>query len=243
MYCNWQSTFENLTDEEAGKLIKHLFSYVNDNEPVSSNRLINVVFEPLKAVLKSDLQKYEKKREKNAENIRKRWNKNDTTVYGGISSYTNHTDNGNDNVNDNGNVNDKDNISDIKIIKEIDKEKAAPTTVVATPPKKKNITDRENEFYNSVAAHTAKYEKEMLRAFFDYWSEKNAKGDKMRFELQRTFEISKRLATWERNNSKFEKTENGKSNKPHYIKQREDNQAFKAGLNQMLADIAASDPN
>ena len=91
MYCNWEETFESLTDEEAGKLIKHFFRYVNYKDPVSDSRLINLIFEPMKAVLKNDLKKYEDKRLKNKENISKRWNKENTTVYDGISSYTNDT--------------------------------------------------------------------------------------------------------------------------------------------------------
>lgn len=41
MYCDWKETFESLTDEEAGKLIKHFYRYVNDENPVSDNRLIS----------------------------------------------------------------------------------------------------------------------------------------------------------------------------------------------------------
>jgi hypothetical protein len=38
----------------------------------------------------------------------------------------------------------------------------------------------------------------MLDEFYNYWSEKNSKG-KMRWELEKTFEIPNRLATWKRN--------------------------------------------
>ena len=36
----------------------------------------------------------------------------------------------------------------------------------------------------------------MLDKFVNYWTEKNKSGTKMRYELEKTFEISKRLATW-----------------------------------------------
>ena len=36
----------------------------------------------------------------------------------------------------------------------------------------------------------------MLRAFYNYWTELNKSATKMRYELQQTFEIGKRLATW-----------------------------------------------
>jgi len=42
---------------------------------------------------------------------------------------------------------------------------------------------------------------QLLRdAFIRYWTEKNKSGTKMKFELQDTFEIKKRLVTWNGNN-------------------------------------------
>jgi hypothetical protein len=35
----------------------------------------------------------------------------------------------------------------------------------------------------------------MLLAFFNYWSEKSKSG-RMRFEMEKTYEIEKRLVTW-----------------------------------------------
>ena len=60
----------------------------------------------------------------------------------------------------------------------------------------KNI--REEKF--RLAAHTHKnYSKEMINAFCDYWTESKPNGKKMKFELQQTFDIARRLATWSRN--------------------------------------------
>ena len=36
----------------------------------------------------------------------------------------------------------------------------------------------------------------MVRAFFDYWSELNKSETKMRYELEKTWELPKRLVTW-----------------------------------------------
>jgi hypothetical protein len=58
------------------------------------------------------------------------------------------------------------------------------------------IETRAKSFQNEVAKFVGQYPKTTLRAFFDYWTEKNATGKKMKFELQKTFEVSKRLATW-----------------------------------------------
>lgn len=58
-YSDWKGTFDILPDEIAGKLIKHLFAYVNDENPVSDELIVNAVFEPIKATLKRDLCKWE----------------------------------------------------------------------------------------------------------------------------------------------------------------------------------------
>ena len=42
----------------------------------------------------------------------------------------------------------------------------------------------------------SQYPKEMIRAFFDYWSELNKSETKMRYELEKTWELPRRLATW-----------------------------------------------
>ena len=57
---------------------------------------------------------------------------------------------------------------------------------------------RKKEFYQSLVPYLERYEKEMLRAFFDYWSEMNPSETKMRFETNKTWEVAKRLASWEK---------------------------------------------
>ena len=67
VYTDWITQFKDLTDEEAGKLIKHFFEYVNDLNP-KSDRLIELLFNPIKATLKRDLQSWESKQQTNKEN-------------------------------------------------------------------------------------------------------------------------------------------------------------------------------
>lgn len=59
LYCDQQGVFNQLPDDIAGKLIKHIFAYVNDENPVSTELLINIAFEPIKLQLKRDLRKYD----------------------------------------------------------------------------------------------------------------------------------------------------------------------------------------
>lgn len=61
---------------------------------------------------------------------------------------------------------------------------------------KKSLKEREHEFGASLIPYVEKYSKETIRAFFNYWSEKSKIGAYMRFELEKTWETSKRLQTW-----------------------------------------------
>lgn len=59
LYTDQSGVFNQLPDEMAGKLIKHIFKYVNDENPISEDLIINIAFEPIKQCLKRDLQRWE----------------------------------------------------------------------------------------------------------------------------------------------------------------------------------------
>jgi len=56
-----------LPDEIAGKLIKHIFAYVNDENPVADELVLQLAFEPIKMQLKRDLRHWDAVREKRSE--------------------------------------------------------------------------------------------------------------------------------------------------------------------------------
>ena len=68
LYCDIQSTINKLTNEKAGELFKTILSYVNDENPVIIDPIIDLVFEPIKVSLKRDLKRYESIVERNREN-------------------------------------------------------------------------------------------------------------------------------------------------------------------------------
>jgi hypothetical protein len=77
-YADWKSVFDMLDFEEAGILVKHLFAYVNDEDPELEDRILKIAFEPIKQSLKRDLKKYETTKETKSNsgalgNL-KRWN-------------------------------------------------------------------------------------------------------------------------------------------------------------------------
>jgi hypothetical protein len=124
MYADQREQFDQLTDEQAGKLIKHLFSYVNDENPQTNDIVTKLSFTPIKSQLKRDLTKYRVKKEQwsaagrasaearklkkeqastNPTNVNDRSNRStDSTVNDNVNV------NVNDNVNDNVSVNDND---------------------------------------------------------------------------------------------------------------------------------------
>ena len=59
LYADQKELFSQLPDELAGKLIKHIMAYVNDEDPVSDDIVINIAFTPIKLQLKRDLIKFE----------------------------------------------------------------------------------------------------------------------------------------------------------------------------------------
>ena len=67
-YCDWLESFEELTDEEAGRLAKHLFRYVNDLNPEPPDKITKMCFIPIKQSLKRDLVKYEERADRAREN-------------------------------------------------------------------------------------------------------------------------------------------------------------------------------
>ena len=112
LYTDQREVFDELTDEDAGKLIKIIFAYVNDENPEVNDRLLKVAFLPIKTQLKRDLVVWDEKKQQRAEAGRK----------GGLAKASNATFATNDSskakqnlanlaVNVNGNVNVNDNVN------------------------------------------------------------------------------------------------------------------------------------
>lgn len=55
------------------------------------------------------------------------------------------------------------------------------------------------EFKSSIKPFVDKYGNDMCNDFFEYWTEPTQNGKKMRYQLERTWEIGRRLARWNHN--------------------------------------------
>lgn len=60
---------------------------------------------------------------------------------------------------------------------------------------------------SDLSSFESKYDKQMLEEFQAYWMEKDGKG-RMRYQAEKFFDISRRLATWARNQSNYPKRKN-----------------------------------
>lgn len=97
--------------------------------------------------------------------------------------------------------------------KEKIKEKGKGLDGDESPPKPKSSIEkiedrkkREREFYASLVPFVDSYSKEMLRSFYEYWAEPNRSGSKMKWEMESTWDLSRRLAKWQQNDDKWSKT-------------------------------------
>lgn len=66
----------------------------------------------------------------------------------------------------------------------------------------KTLEERDECFKQSLQPYVEKYGQEMIESFYLYWSEPNKSHTKMKYEMQQTFDISRRLATWHKNEQK-----------------------------------------
>ena len=78
LYTSDYQLIEGLTDEQLGQLTRALFTYARDGEVIKLDPVVRMAFVFIKDKIDRNQQKYQKKCERNRENIRKRWNKSNT---------------------------------------------------------------------------------------------------------------------------------------------------------------------
>ena len=98
LYTSYYAIIEGLTDEQLGQLTRALFIYARDGKTIKQEPVVRMAFSFIKDNIDRNADKYQKKCERNRENIRKRWEKkhaedtterSDTTEYERIQSNTN----------------------------------------------------------------------------------------------------------------------------------------------------------
>jgi hypothetical protein len=123
LYCDQKGVWDKLNNEQAGKLIKHIIAYVNDEDPVTDDFITELAFEPIKQQLKRDLKQWAEIKENRSiagkAGAEARWHKiaDDGKRISGMAKMA-VNDNVNVNVTVNDTVNDTVNVNDRFIIVE-----------------------------------------------------------------------------------------------------------------------------
>ena len=158
LYTDSQGLVNQLPDEVAGRLFKHIYAYVNDENPISDELLLNVAFEPIKMQLKRDLIKWENQIEQRKQAGKKSAEQRALTKSNERSIPLNETQRNptvNDNVNVNVSVND--NVKEKRVVNKF----TAPTLL-------------EVQTYFTENGYT----NELGKKAFDYYSVANWKDSK-----------------------------------------------------------------
>lgn len=164
--------------------------------------LSRMAFSFIKRQIDYDNEKYNEICKRNKKNVTKRYSKEESEVGVGndrirnlpnLRPYTVVTDNDNDNDIDKDK--DKERLSN-ESTKKADELAAACAATLAK---------HKSDFYNTLVPFVELYGKETVRDFFDYWTEPNKSNTKMRFELEKTWDVGRRMRTWNNRKSRYEK--------------------------------------
>lgn len=185
LYADIIHTVKKMTDEKAGILLKTILSYVNDEDLVVDDIIVDLVFEPIKRQLKRDLEKYEEKKHRLSLNGQK----------GGLKSGESRKQT--EAIASNASPNEA-----------IDAEE--PNNIVvrvsAGLTKEEKIAkrlEREKVFYDQIAVYAKQYDAKMLREFYDYWREPTKSERNMKWETEKTWSLDLRLKKWQSNDDKW----------------------------------------
>lgn len=173
LYSDIIHTIQKLTDQQAGVLFKHILKYVNDENPECKDLITEIAFEPIKQSLKRDLLKWGDKKQK----------RSDAGIAGATKRWQNIA-------------------NDSKRIKPI-----ANIAVSVNDNVNVNVINkieaRSQIFKDSLLQYKNKYQVNMLKEFYNYWTEPNQSKSKMRFELEKTWSVERRLETWAKRENSF----------------------------------------
>ena len=84
---------------------------------------------------------------------------------------------------------------------------SSPVLLTDRELSEKKLQPRKDALVAQMLPYQDRYSKDMLNQFFLYWTEPNKSLTKMRFEMEKVWDISRRLATWYRNNNKHNGTD------------------------------------
>lgn len=208
LYTDLIQSISHLTNEEKGILFNHLLEYVNDMNPVLTDRLLLTAWKPIELSLKRDLEKFNKALEEKSISGRlgnlKRWNKDlfDLVVSESMTleaaeviakgRKVSHTD-----------ENNRTPLQSVANIADSVSDNVSVSDSVNDNVKLNTIEERKLKFAQTLEPFLPNYGKELLNEFYLYWVEPDKSKKKMRFEGEKYFDVSRRLSTWAKKEKNF----------------------------------------
>ena len=83
--------------------------------------------------------------------------------------------------------------------KDKDKEKEKDMQKEKGKDKDEAFLGKKTKFRKEVYSYIKEYPSQMIKEFFEYWSETKPKGYTMRWEMQPTYDLNRRLKNWKKN--------------------------------------------
>ena len=192
MYKAFYEPIKHLTLEQKGKLFDAIFIYQIENKEPDITSEIYIPFMFFKNQFTLDNIKYDNICERNKKNglQPKRSQKSQS-----LNRHPKQADNDNDNDNEKENETVNDNVNDIEL--------------------------RKQSFAGKLYAYKEfnLYSDEMIKEFYDYWTEHSENGKKMRFEKESVFDIKKRLETWQKRSKNYGKQSTAQRTPSQWLKE------------------------
>lgn len=181
-YRSFYEALKTLPDDVKAEVYDAIFSFGLDFlEPVFNNSISEAMFRLIKPQIEANNKRYfNGKKPKNKQNTSE--NKQNISK-----------DEANVNVNDN----DNDNVNDNVLLKKVTKPKIS-------------LEQRKVDFKISLVTlmETDNIDKQTAKEFYEYWTEPNQNKTKLRFEMEKTWDLNRRMSTWIKNKEKFNSSPN-----------------------------------
>ena len=242
----WKEAMKDFPVETRAQVYDAVLDYAFDGVIAELEGMAKVVFVFIKSEIDKETAEEEQRLAKSAKMrqlVMRRWHK-DTSVDTSVDTSKKSTDTSliikynKENINNKEDISIKDNI---KKERESGKRKKE-----AKPPKKQvsisAIEARKEDFYNSLVQFVPMYGRDLIRAFFDYWSEFNRSQTKMRYELEKTWQTSRRLATWASRDKNFKPKNYGADRTVHQEQARQRADDALAIMQELRAEGGNADP-
>ncbi len=217
---DWLEALRVLPEQVKGEVNEAIVRYGISEELVPLKAMGQAVFQLIKADIDRDREEEAKrqvKSEKARQSISVRWGNVHTNVHTNVNTnvHTNvHTNDSHARTLDK-NIIKEDNINKQPVNIEENKKKESGKKEKTKKSEANTLEERQQAFYAELTPYVETYGRDMVRAFFDYWSEPTQQRTKMRWQLEKTWDTKRRLGTWARRDEEFKQKPKGYADKPN----------------------------